>query len=91
LFKYLLLKENGGKFIHYFFRDVIRHYLTFVKNGYKPDKISDANIVLMKVIRALPHQKNFIYNYNIDIMRSLLKIQGVWINKQTVVNMLKAN
>ena len=45
----------------------------------------------MKVVRALPHPKNFIYNYNIDIMRSLLKIQGVWINKQTVVNMLKAN
>jgi hypothetical protein len=36
LIKYLVLAENGGKFIHYFYRDAIKLLINFVEKGYKP-------------------------------------------------------
>lgn len=36
LLRYLTLKENGGKFIHYYFRDTLKHYLSFLTLSYKP-------------------------------------------------------
>ena len=31
LLKYLVLSENGAKFIHYFFRDTVKQYISFLK------------------------------------------------------------
>ena len=36
LLKYMSLNENGGKFLHYYFRDAIKMFLTFVEKGFKP-------------------------------------------------------
>lgn len=49
------------------------------------------NTILMKVIKALPHPNNYIYNYNVELMTELLKIDDIWVSKSTVINMLKAS
>lgn len=91
LLKYLNLKQNGGKFIHYYFRDVLKHYLSFISASYKPQNMGQINQLAMKVIKALPHQNLYIYNDNMEILNNLLRIEGIWINKPTVISMLKAN
>jgi hypothetical protein len=69
LLTYLALDQNGGKFIHYYFRDVAKLLIKFIKieNGYKPDP-QIANKIIHKIIKALPHENNFIYSDNIDIL-----------------------
>jgi hypothetical protein len=61
-----------------------------VREGYRPDNLTDVNTALMKIVRALPYENNFIYSDNIDIMESMMKIPGVVVSKSTVVNMLKS-
>jgi hypothetical protein len=69
LLNYLALKQTGGKFIHYFYRDTLKRYIKFLPDlaELKPD-ISQINTVIMKLIRALPHDNADVYVDNVYML-----------------------
>lgn len=90
LMKYLCLKENGGSYIHYFYRDALLLLIKYIKNGFQP-KVSEINFILMKLIRCLPHDKNMmIYSSNIDIMEEFMKlVPEVFVEKSVIIRMFR--
>ena len=83
------LSENGGKFIHYYFRDVVKMYLQYIGKGYKPENVLEVSQLIGKIIRTLPHDNSMIYSDNIDILEGLLKIEGVYVERKLITEMLK--
>ena len=90
LLKYMSLNENGGKFLHYYFRDAIKIFLTFIEKDFKPENIDDISKLISKIIRTLPHEDNMIYSDNIDVLENLLKIKDVFVNKKLINEMIKS-
>lgn len=92
LLNYLSLKQTGGKFIHYFYRDTLKRYIKFLPDltELKPD-ISQINTVIMKLIRALPHDNADVYVDNVYMLEQLLNVDGVYVDKTTINKMLKGD
>lgn len=66
---YLCEKQTGGKFIHYFYRDVLKQFINFVPlmKTEKPDPILVSKVVI-KLIRSLPYEDINVYTDNIDML-----------------------
>lgn len=69
LLTYLSAKTNGGKFIHYFYRDTLKLYIKFLPQlrETRPDT-EQINAVIMKLVRALPFESIDVYTDNIDML-----------------------
>jgi hypothetical protein len=77
---YLSFTKTGSKFIHYFYRDALKRFLKFLPElvNVKPD-INKINIVVMKIVKSLPHDNVRVFSDNIDMLEELLRIPGVYV------------
>ena len=45
--------------------------------------------IVMKLVKALPHENVNLHTDNIDLLEQLLSIQNVYVRRETINNMLK--
>lgn len=88
LLKYLGLKDNGSKGLHYFYRDVAKQALAFQKLGYKSEgRVPSAAV--NKMMRMLPHEDGYLFTYNVELFEGMLKFDKVFIDEKAVLQMLR--
>lgn len=90
LLNYLAEKQTGGKYIHYFYRDTLKRYIKFLPDltEEKPE-ISKINAVIMKIVKALPHENVNVYIDNVDMLDALLQIEGAYVDRGIINTMLR--
>lgn len=87
---YLASEPNGGDFIHYFHRDVLKRFLKYLPALALDDNMTFLlNQAVQRSVRSLPHHNPYIFSDNIDLLEQMLRVPGVYVNKNMIRGMLK--